>query len=489
MINMKSNIYTSPNVCGMRLFAAGLLLAVVCSLPCIGAEVRERVVLGDERFEAYLPLLAGKRVAIFSNQTGIVGDRVRGSKLADVLEACGGSFPEIPVKGRCARQGQPAEACARQGRSAEANCSAHALEAAALIPFTEPAQPGGTIEYGPHLLDVLLEKGVKVSAVFSPEHGFRGDADAGERVGSSVDAKTGVPILSLYGQGSPVPGADKMDRFDVLVVDIQDVGLRFYTYYVSMFHLMEACARFNKPVIILDRPNPNGFYVDGPLLDMRFKSGVGWLPIPTVHGMTLGELALMINGEGWITDGSAEGKKLQCDLTVVPCLRYSHQNHYSLILPPSPNLKDMKAVYLYASTCYFEGTVVSVGRGTAFPFEVYGHPAMRGYSFQFTPQSLPGAKNPRYEGEVCKGVDLRERPLRQIWADGMTFEYVLDAWRNLQLGEAFFGTNKHFDRLAGVGWIREQILSGKSAEELKAQWAEDVARFKELRRPYLLYAE
>ena len=412
----------------------------------------KRVVLGDERFEEYQPLLQGKRVAVFSNQTGIVGDKVTGSKLADALAEYGGCFPRKRV------------------------------DEISLIPFTEPSVPGGKIEYGQHIVDALIEKGVDVKAIFSPEHGFRGNADAGEHVSSSVDEKTGVEILSLYEKGSRIPSKEKTDKFDVLVIDIQDVGLRYYTYYITMHHLMEACARDGKQVVILDRPNPNGFYVDGPVLDMKFKSGVGWLPITTVHGMTLGELALMINGEKWLENGT-------CDLTVIPCLNYTHNTRYSLILPPSPNIKDMRAVYLYSSTCYFEGTVVSLGRGTQFPFETYGHPAMTGYSFSFVPRSIPGAKSPQFLDEECHGVDLRRKPLRDIWAEKISLEYVIDAYRNLNMGDKFFGKNNFFELLAGVDWFRSMIENGSSAAGISARWASDVENFKSRRAPYLLYPE
>ena len=412
----------------------------------------KRVVLGDERFEEYQPLLQGKRVAVFSNQTGIVGDKVTGSKLADALAEYGGCFPRKRV------------------------------DEISLIPFTEPSVPGGKIEYGQHIVDALIEKGVDVKAIFSPEHGFRGNADAGEHVSSSVDEKTGVEILSLYEKGSRIPSKEKTDKFDVLVIDIQDVGLRYYTYYITMHHLMEACARDGKQVVILDRPNPNGFYVDGPVLDMKFKSGVGWLPITTVHGMTLGELALMINGEKWLENGT-------CDLTVVPCLNYTHNTRYSLILPPSPNIKDMRAVYLYSSTCYFEGTVVSLGRGTQFAFETYGHPAMTGYSFSFVPRSIPGAKSPQFLDEECHGVDLRRKPLRDIWAEKINLEYVIDAYRNLNMGDKFFGKNNFFELLAGVDWFRSMIENGSSAAGISARWASDVENFKSRRAPYLLYPE
>ena len=424
----------------------------------------KRVVLGDERIEEYQPLLQGKRVAVFSNQTGIVGDKVTGSKLADALAEYGGCFPRKRV------------------------------DEISLIPFTEPSVSGGKIEYGQHIVDALIEKGVDVKAIFSPEHGFRGNADAGEHVSSSVDEKTGVEILSLYEKGSRIPSKEKTDKFDVLVIDIQDVGLRYYTYYITMHHLMEACARDGKQVVILDRPNPNGFYVDGPVLDMKFKSGVGWLPITTVHGMTLGELALMINGEKWLENGT-------CDLTVIPCLNYTHSTRYSLILPPSPNIKDMRAVYLYSSTCYFEGTVVSLGRGTQFPFETYGHPAMTGYSFSFVPRSIPGAKSPQFLDEECHGVDLRRKPLRDIWAEKINLEYVIDAYRNLNMGDKFFGKNNFFELLAGVDWFRSMIEEGlpstvtassvtsSLAAEISARWASDVENFKSRRAPYLLYPE
>lgn len=374
-----------------------------------------RVILGDERFDEYVPGLVGKRVAVFSNQSGIVGDVV-----------------------------------------------------------TESG-------FGPHLVDVLLGKGINISLILSPEHGFRGTADAGEKVSSGIDPGTGVEIVSLYGGKSDLSAS--LDKFDVLLVDIQDVGLRYYTYYVTMCRLMAVCANGGKKVIILDRPNPNGFYVDGPILDPKFKSGVGGLPVPTVHGMTLGELALMANGEGWLEGG------VKCNLEVVPCLGYTHATKYSLIMPPSPNLKDMRAVYLYASTCYFEGTVVSLGRGTDRPFEMFGHPDMEGYSFTFTPRSVPGAKNPPLKDQVCHGVDLGEKPLEEIWNEGINLEYVIEAYRALGMGEAFFGKNYFFDLLAGVGYFREMILDGAGADEIKARWKDDVEDFKVRRRPYLLYPE
>ena len=446
-----------------------ILLSLLAASVSNARTYSDRVVLGDERFEEFLPLLNGKRVAVFSNRTGIVGDKVSGSKLADALSEYDGCFPD-------------AADCEYAGEYSATEDLDSLFDEISLIPFLEPSVQGGRIEYGQHIVDALIERGVQVTAIFSPEHGFRGEADAGERVEGGIDRKTGVEILSLYGGGSRIPDKEKTDKFDVLVVDIQDVGLRYYTYYVTMHHLMEACARDGKRVIILDRPNPNGFYVDGPVLDPRFKSGVGWLPITTVHGMTLGELAMMIVGEGWLENG-------QCDVTVIPCLNYTHRTRYSLILPPSPNIKDMRAVYLYSSTCYFEGTVVSLGRGTSFPFEVYGHPLMTGRPFSFTPRSVSGAKNPPFKDEECFGVDLRRKPLTEIWSEMINLEYVIDAYRGLNAPEGFFGKNNFFELLAGVDWVRPMIKSGSDAALISARWSPDVDAFKARRSPYLLYPE
>ena len=363
--------------------------------------------MGAEITEAYFPLLEGQRVAVMSNQTGMVGDV--------------------------------------------------------------------------HLVDMLISKDINVVGIFSPEHGFRGTADAGEHVASSVDEKTGLPIWSLYTSGSGKPTAENMQEFDVLLFDLQDVGLRFYTYYASMARLMDACAEHNKKMIVLDRPNPNGMYIDGPILDMKHKSGVGWLPIPVVHGMTLGELALMINGEKWLPEGR------ECDLTVVACENYTHQTLYELPISPSPNLPTAHSIYLYPSTCLFEGTVVSLGRGTSFPFEAYGHPDYTGSDFSFTPRSVPGAKNPPLLDQLCYGVDLRDIPSDEVIKNGFDLSYTIDAYNNLDMGEKFFSS--FFEKLVGVDYIRQDIMAGKSAEDIKAKWADDVEKFREQRRPYLLYEE
>ena len=406
----------------MRILSYGLALLFALSLTACpasknsGGEAQSNkaeivadssVIVGAARFDSYVPDLLGKRVALFSNHTGMVGDR--------------------------------------------------------------------------HTLDHLLERGVNVVCLFSPEHGFRGTADAGQHVSSSVDPETGIKIASLYDGKRRGPDPAVIDSLDVIVVDIQDVGLRYYTYYASMVELMNAALKAGKSFMVLDRPNPNGMTVDGPILDMKYKSGVGRLPITTVHGMTLGELAQMANGEGWLDGGGT------VELTVIPCENYTHQTRYRLPIAPSPNLRTMTAVYLYPSICYFEGTPVSLGRGTDKPFMVYGHPGMKNRDFEFTPRSVPGAKNPPLLDQLCHGVDLSSISDEDAIAQGINLEYLIDAYNDLGMGDKFF--TKFFELLVGRGDIREMIERGMSADEIKATWADDVKRFREQRRPYLLYNE
>ena len=335
------------------------------------------------------------------------------------------------------------------------------------------------LDGGEHLVDMLCRKGVNVTAIFSPEHGFRGTADAGERVSNSVDAKTGIPIRSLYDGNKRRPSDEVMQSFDLLVVDMQDVGLRFYTYYITMLRMMEACAEFGLQVVVLDRPNPNGMYVDGPLLDMRHKSGVGALPIPVVHGLTMGEIARMAVGEGWAS---------KVNLTVVPVEGYTRSMRYVLPVAPSPNLRTQHAIYLYPAVCLFEGTIVSLGRGTDSPFEIYGHPAMEGGDFVFTPRSTAGAKNPPLLGQECRGVDLRNLSSEQIISEGFTLKYLIDAYRRTgSRGDGFF--TSFFEKLVGVDYIRRMIIEGRSEEEIRAVWQPDIEHFRAQCRPYLLYAE
>lgn len=401
----------------MRIIAAVMLFAGAWSAAaqCKPAECcketccskTDSVIVGAARTDMYLPILVGKRVALLSNHTGMVGNK--------------------------------------------------------------------------HTVDIMLENGVKVTTLFSPEHGFRGTADAGEHVSSGVDKPTGLPIASLYDGKSRTPAKEVMDAFDVLVVDIQDVGLRYYTYYCTMVDLMNASAKYGKEVVVFDRPNPNGMYVDGPILDMKYESGVGRLPITVVHGLTMGEIALMANGEGWLKDGA------KVPLTVIPCQNYTHQTRYRLPVAPSPNLRTMLSIYLYPSTCYFEATPVSLGRGTDFPFETYGHPDMKNRDFEFTPRSVPGAKNPPQLDNLCHGVDLRGIDEEAAIAQGINLEYLIDAYRDLNMGDDFF--RSFFEKLIGRGDIRQMIENGASADEIKATWADDVARFKVQRAPYLIYPE
>lgn len=329
-----------------------------------------------------------------------------------------------------------------------------------------------------HIVDMMHREGVDIVGIFSPEHGFRGSAEAGEKVKNSVDERTGIPILSLYDGNTQRPSDDVMRSFDTLIVDMQDVGLRFYTYYISMVRMIDACADFGCEVIVLDRPNPNGHYVDGPTLDMQYKSGVGWLPIPVVHGLTMGEIALMAIGEGWAKEA---------ELTVVKCRNYDHQTHYTLPIAPSPNLPTQHSIYLYPSTCLFEGTVLSMGRGTEAPFEIFGHPEMTDCDFSFTPTPNAGSKNPPHNGVKCYGVDLRGLSNEEIWVEGINIGYVVDAYHNLAMGEEFF--KPMFEKLIGVKWVREMIMEGASAEEIEARWTADVEAFKQLRKRYLLYKE
>ena len=329
-----------------------------------------------------------------------------------------------------------------------------------------------------HLVDMLHREGVNLVGIFAPEHGFRGKVEAGLKVNNSVDEATGVAILSLYNGNTQRPSDEVMRSFDVLIVDMQDVGLRFYTYYISMLRMIDACADFGVKVVVLDRPNPNGHYVDGPILDMKYKSGVGWLPIPVVHGLTMGEIALMAIGEGWAKSA---------DIEVIGCRNYSHSTHYQLPIAPSPNLPTQHSIYLYPSTCLFEGTVVSMGRGTDAPFEVYGHPEMENREFSFTPEPNAGSKNPPHNGKLCYGVDLRGVADEDVWREGLNLEYVIDAYHDLDMGDKFF--TPMFEKLVGVEYVRRMIIEGRSAEDIEKMWQKELEEYKSLRRKYLIYNE
>ncbi|MDR2810669.1 MAG: DUF1343 domain-containing protein [Tannerellaceae bacterium] len=330
-----------------------------------------------------------------------------------------------------------------------------------------------------HLLDTLLARGVAVKKIFAPEHGFRGTAEAGEYVKNNRDRKTGLPILSIYGKNKK-PSAEQLRDIDVVVFDIQDVGVRFYTYISTMHYVMEACAENNKVCVVLDRPNPNDF-VDGPMRKDGFKSFVGLDRIPVLHGLTVGELARMMNGERWL-----ESKPDTCRLVVVPLKNWSHGEPYLLPVAPSPNLPNQQAVRLYPSLGWFEATNVSIGRGTYFPFQAIGYPDKAYGDFSFTPRPIPGMDtNPLQKDKTCFGVDLREYP----FDGGLTLRFFLDFYRKAGRNDAFFSRPEWFDLLAGNRELRSYITSGLSEQEIRLRWQEDLEGFKIIRKKYLLYPD
>ncbi|MVM37436.1 DUF1343 domain-containing protein [Spirosoma sp. HMF3257] len=328
-----------------------------------------------------------------------------------------------------------------------------------------------------HLVDSLITRGITIKTIFAPEHGFRGQATDGEQINSARDPRTGIMITSLYGKNyKPTP--KQMDSLDVVVFDIQDVGARFYTYISTMQYVMEACAEANKPMIVLDRPNPNGHYIDGPVLESKFKSFVGLNPIPVVYGLTIGELAQLINGEKWLA------KSANCPLTVVPLKNYTHQTPYTLPVPPSPNLPNQQAVLLYPSLCFFEGTVVSVGRGTDKQFQVIGSPYTKYGPYTFTPVDKPGAVNPPLEGQLCYGLDLSAAPIQK---QGLMLDYFFDFFNRASDKSKFFLANNGIDRLAGTDQLRLQLLAGVSEAKIRQSWQPALDAYKVIRKKYLLY--
>jgi len=342
------------------------------------------------------------------------------------------------------------------------------------------ANPSSRI--GPvHLVDSLLRAGVKVKKVFAPEHGFRGEGEAGAVISDGQDPVTGIPVISLYGNHKK-PTKEDLNGIDIVVFDIQDVGVRFYTYISTLHLVMEACAEEGKELLLFDRPNPNGFYIDGPVLDTAYRSFVGMDPVPVVHGMTIGEYARMINGEGWLKDS------LHCNLSVIPCLGYDHQTAYVLPVKPSPNLPNQTSVYLYPSLCFFEGTIVSVGRGTEFPFQVYGHPELK-ENFRFTPKSIPGASlHPPFENKICFGRDLRTDGMKEFSKNPvLILDWLIDSYQKLDKGKDFF--TAYFDTLAGSDQLRLQIQRGVTAEEIRAGWKAGLDKFQHIRSKYLLYPD
>ncbi|WMJ74446.1 DUF1343 domain-containing protein [Cytophagaceae bacterium ABcell3] len=328
-----------------------------------------------------------------------------------------------------------------------------------------------------HLADTLIELGVNVKTIFSPEHGFRGTADAGELINNEKDAKTGLPVISLYGKNKK-PSKEHLEGIDIVVFDLQDVGARFYTYISTMHYIMEACAELNKEVLILDRPNPNGHYVDGPVLQPEHKSFVGIHPIPVVHGLTVGELAMMINGEGWLANG------VRPETKIITVKNYTHSTPYSLPIKPSPNLPNDLSIKLYPSLCFFEGTPISVGRGTDAPFQIAGAPNSAFGNFTFTPVSMEGAaKNPMFENKKCYGRDFRTEKVKE----GLNLEYLIYFYNKSDNKEKFF--NSFFEKLAGTSKLRKQITEGWSEEKIKESWKEELEDYKTIRKKYLLYPD
>jgi len=323
-----------------------------------------------------------------------------------------------------------------------------------------------------HLVDSLLSLGIDIVKVFSPEHGFRGKADAGAIIKDGIDSITGIPIISLYGKNKK-PKDEQLQGIDILVFDIQDVGVRFYTYISTLHYIMESAAESNIKVIVLDRPNPNGHYVDGPILDTAFQSFVGMHPIPIAHAMTIGEYAKMINGENWITT--------KCELIVIEMENYTHNTNYDLPIKPSPNLPNARSVNLYPSLCLFEGTNISIGRGTDYPFQHFGAPYMKS-NYSFMPKSGEGSKYPKHEDIMCFGTDLR---FQEDYLTAINLNWIIETYKECSEKEEFF--NNFFNTLAGTDKLKKQIIAGMTVREIKASWQEGLEEFKRIRRKYLIY--
>jgi uncharacterized protein YbbC (DUF1343 family) len=385
-----------------------------------------QIISGADRLATYLPLLTGKSIAVFANQTSMVGTT--------------------------------------------------------------------------HLVDTLLSKGILIKKIFGPEHGFRGNADAGEHVKNGIDSKTGIPIISLYGNHKKPTEADLKD-IDVLVFDIQDVGVRFYTFISSLEYCIEACIENKTPMLVLDRPNPNGFYVDGPVLDKKFKSFVGMQPIPIVYGMTLGEYAMMLLGEKWLSTKANTINSYNITTTptvdtpfhflVIKCQGYTHKSLYTLPIAPSPNLREMQSIYLYPSTCFFEGTILSEGRGTDKPFQIFGHPNLPNNLFSFTPKPNVGAKSSKCFNQLCFGwneagnvVDVLKKLNNKI-----QLTYLLNAYTLFPEKDSFFLTNNFFNKLAGNEILMQQIKAGQSETDIRKSWLAGLLTFKKIRKKYLLYTD
>ena len=410
----------------MKLLFGFLLLFSLMQFSCFSqADASKPIIPGAYRTNVYMPLLKGKRVGVFANQTSVINQT--------------------------------------------------------------------------NLVDTLVKSGINVVKIFSPEHGFRGNADAGESTANSIDPATHVPIVSLYGKKNK-PTAEDLNNVDVLLFDIQDVGVRFYTYISSLQYFMEAAAENSKPMMILDRPNPNGFYVDGPVLDTNYKSFIGIQPVPVVYGMTIGEYAMMISGEGWLSTDAANKKfawykkyaqnsvDTLFHFLVIKCLNYDHNSRYELPVKPSPNLPDMGSVYWYPSTCFFEGTNLSEGRGTDAPFQIFGAPSLPKNMYAFTPVSKPGATAPKYVNQLCYGWNVSDKKPDDTKLD---LQYLIDAYKFFPDKNDFFIKPKtggyFFSKLAGNDILMQQLKDGKTESEIRTSWQPALEKFKQIRKKYLLY--
>ena len=409
-----------------------LLVIALALFSCINAQITGkpakslRIIAGAERMDTYLPLLKGKSVAVFANQTSMVGNI--------------------------------------------------------------------------HLIDTLTKRGIKVVKIFGPEHGFRGTASAGEELNNAVDTKTGIAIISLYGDHKK-PTKDDLKGIDILLFDIQDIGVRFYTYISSMQYYLEAALENNIPLMILDRPSPNGFYVDGPVLQPKFKSFIGMQPVPVVYGLTIGEYALMLEGEKWL---SPEANKINTynittrptadtpfHVQIIKCSNYDHNSKYVLPVAPSPNIRDIQSIYLYPSTCFFEGTVLSEGRGTDKPFQVFGHPSYPNTMYAFTPKPNEGAKNSKCYYQECYGWNLSGTP-EKILKDlnkKINLKYLLDAYKLFPGKDSFFLKNNFINKLAGNDVLMQQVKQGKTESEIRKSWEPALGNYKKIRKKYLLYKD
>ena len=402
-----------------------IVLAVLMFF-CFRIAIAQKIIPGAERMEVYVPLLKGKSVAVFANQTSMVGNT--------------------------------------------------------------------------HLVDTLVKRGIKVVKIFGPEHGFRGTGDAGEKIGNYTDAQTGIPVISLYG-AKRRPSDKDLEDVDIMIFDIQDVGVRFYTFISSLQEYMEAAFENSKPLLILDRPNPNGFYVDGPVLDPKFKSFVGMQPVPIVYGLTIGEYAMMISGEHWLTDKAnkkqayyihaEDSKDTPFHFLVIKCKNYDHNSKYILPVKPSPNLPEIQSVYWYPSTCFFEATFLSEGRGTPKPFEYFGHPTLPKNLFSFTPRSMEGASSPKLKDTVCYGWNLSGSPEKVLKEVNNTIQlkWILQAYRLFPDKSKFFRSKTSLNRLAGTDVLQQQIIAGMPEAEIRRSWEPALSAYKKIRKKYLLYKD